>query len=149
MKIVATTSLPAVDRPNADRWNAARSRQFDLSWNGPPAWSGLPLSQQMYLHNTRSLSVRDARMLHGVSRRRPCNCSSSFSACINASTPHVLLPPVLSIVKLFIIMRKEQTVGYGNYQLIYCTCNIQTLSEDLLLIFIQQYLIEVLVYRYT
>ena len=23
MKIVATTSLPAVDRPNADRWNAA------------------------------------------------------------------------------------------------------------------------------
>ena len=28
MKIVATTSLPAVDRPNADRWNAARSRQF-------------------------------------------------------------------------------------------------------------------------
>ena len=28
MKIVATTSLPAVDRPNADRWNAARLRQF-------------------------------------------------------------------------------------------------------------------------
>ena len=27
MKIVATTSLPAVDRPNADHWNAARSRQ--------------------------------------------------------------------------------------------------------------------------
>ena len=27
MKIVATTSLPAVDRPNADRWNTARSRQ--------------------------------------------------------------------------------------------------------------------------
>ena len=27
MKIVATTSLPAVDPPNADRWNAARSRQ--------------------------------------------------------------------------------------------------------------------------
>ena len=24
MEIVATTSLPAVDRPNADRWNAAR-----------------------------------------------------------------------------------------------------------------------------
>ena len=28
MKIVATTSLPAVDHPNADRWNAARSRQW-------------------------------------------------------------------------------------------------------------------------
>ena len=28
MKIVATTSLPAVDRPNADRWDAARSRQL-------------------------------------------------------------------------------------------------------------------------
>ena len=27
MKIVATTSLPAVDCPNADRWNATRSRQ--------------------------------------------------------------------------------------------------------------------------
>ena len=35
MKIVATTSLPAVDRPNADRWNAARSRQkiFENSGN--------------------------------------------------------------------------------------------------------------------
>ena len=30
MKIVATTSLPAVDRPNANRWNAARSRQFSV-----------------------------------------------------------------------------------------------------------------------
>ena len=33
--LVATTSLPAVDRPNADRpnadcWNAARSRQLGL-----------------------------------------------------------------------------------------------------------------------
>ena len=28
MKIVATTSLPAVDRSNADHWNAARSRQL-------------------------------------------------------------------------------------------------------------------------
>ena len=41
MKIVATTSLPAVDRPNADRWNAARSRQLyvvlglECSWGGP------------------------------------------------------------------------------------------------------------------
>ena len=32
MKIVATTSLPVVNRPNADRWNAARSRQ--LVWEG-------------------------------------------------------------------------------------------------------------------
>ena len=32
MKIVATTSLPAVDRPNADRWNAARSRQLLNIW---------------------------------------------------------------------------------------------------------------------
>ena len=30
MEIVATTSLPAVDRPNADRWNAARSRQNEI-----------------------------------------------------------------------------------------------------------------------
>ena len=34
MKIVATTSLPAVDRPNADRWNAARSRQNVCQKNG-------------------------------------------------------------------------------------------------------------------
>ena len=34
MKIVATTSLPAVDRPNADRWNAARSRQYVLLYPG-------------------------------------------------------------------------------------------------------------------
>ena len=26
--LVAPTSLPAVDRPNADRWNAARSCQW-------------------------------------------------------------------------------------------------------------------------
>ena len=30
MKIVATTSLPAVDCPNADRWNTARSCPFYL-----------------------------------------------------------------------------------------------------------------------
>ena len=29
MIIVATTSLPAVNRPNADRWNAARSCQLN------------------------------------------------------------------------------------------------------------------------
>ena len=28
IKIVATTSLPAVDRPNADRWNIAHSCQL-------------------------------------------------------------------------------------------------------------------------
>ena len=32
MKIVATTSLPAVDRPNADRWNTARLCQFLLQF---------------------------------------------------------------------------------------------------------------------
>ena len=31
MIIVATTSLPAVDHPNADRWNAARSCQLKKS----------------------------------------------------------------------------------------------------------------------
>ena len=31
MEIVATTSLLAVDRPNADRWNAARSCQYQPS----------------------------------------------------------------------------------------------------------------------
>ena len=35
MKIVATTSLPAVDRPNADRWNAARSRQLEIELAAP------------------------------------------------------------------------------------------------------------------
>ena len=31
--LVATTPLPAVDRPNADRWNAARSCQYGVSKN--------------------------------------------------------------------------------------------------------------------
>ena len=31
MKIVATTSLPAVDRLNADRWYATRSRKLQLN----------------------------------------------------------------------------------------------------------------------
>ena len=31
MRIVATTSLPLVDRPNDDRWNAARSCQKEKS----------------------------------------------------------------------------------------------------------------------
>ena len=31
MKIVVTMSLPAVDCPNADRWNAARSCTHDVS----------------------------------------------------------------------------------------------------------------------
>ena len=35
MKIVATTSLPAVDRPKADRWNAARSRQYTFLTTTP------------------------------------------------------------------------------------------------------------------
>ena len=49
MEIVATTSLPAVDRPNADRWNAARSRQkkeknvvfsghYVIASSLPPEW---------------------------------------------------------------------------------------------------------------
>ena len=35
MIIVATTSLPAVELPDADRWNAARScqNQFDINEN--------------------------------------------------------------------------------------------------------------------
>ena len=38
--LVATTSLPAVDRPNADRWNAARSRQKSQSDRGKAGSSG-------------------------------------------------------------------------------------------------------------
>ena len=34
MRIVATTSLPAVDRPNADRWNAAHLRQNNDIYSG-------------------------------------------------------------------------------------------------------------------
>ena len=51
MKIVATTSLPAVDRPNADRWNAARSRQncLDYRVHGIQTdWLGLTVSTKKY-----------------------------------------------------------------------------------------------------
>ena len=34
MKIVATTSLPAVDRPTANRWNAARLCQLHFEMQG-------------------------------------------------------------------------------------------------------------------
>ena len=40
MKIVATTSLQAVDRPNADRWNAARSRQLPNRFFNNPIYTG-------------------------------------------------------------------------------------------------------------
>ena len=41
MKIVATTSLTAVDRPNADRWNAARSRQLRVQLTNYFEFNGL------------------------------------------------------------------------------------------------------------
>ena len=37
MRIVATASLPAVDRPIADRWNAARSCQKNVIYGVPNA----------------------------------------------------------------------------------------------------------------
>ena len=38
--LVATTSLPAVDRPNADRWKAARLCQtYIFSWNWQTIWT--------------------------------------------------------------------------------------------------------------
>ena len=39
MEIVATTSLPAVDRPNADHWNAALSRQFKTVLRSLYTWA--------------------------------------------------------------------------------------------------------------
>ena len=42
MKIVATTSLPALDRPNADRWNAARSREKKKRMSVLVATTSLP-----------------------------------------------------------------------------------------------------------
>ena len=39
MIIVATTSLPAVDRPNANRWNAARSCQNEFDTAQPSSKS--------------------------------------------------------------------------------------------------------------
>ena len=55
MKIVATTSLPAVHRPNADRWNAARSRQYEfcLLSNHPP-----------HPHTHQTSSEKDLVMLY-------------------------------------------------------------------------------------
>ena len=42
----ATTSLPAVDRPNADRWNAARSRQ-----NGKRMMTSAPCAARLVFIN--------------------------------------------------------------------------------------------------
>ena len=38
MEIVASMSLPAVNRPNADRWNAARSCQLIFISEGGKKW---------------------------------------------------------------------------------------------------------------
>ena len=54
MKIVATTSLPAVDRPNAERWNAARSRQNNFKLNISAIFENLPLKYSPY-YNQQSL----------------------------------------------------------------------------------------------
>ena len=54
MKIVATTSLPAVDRPNADRWNAARSRQKLFTSNLGPK----------FLYVQKILSQRNVEYKH-------------------------------------------------------------------------------------
>ena len=42
MKIVGTTSLPAVDRPNADRWNATHSCQLKIDLAMPNKNIGSP-----------------------------------------------------------------------------------------------------------
>ena len=54
MKIVATTSLPAVDRPNADRWNAARSHQKEKTDN----YSGHYVIASSWPHKHRPLERR-------------------------------------------------------------------------------------------
>ena len=57
MKIVATTSLPAVDRPNAERWNAARSRQLE-NW---ALWVAREFSRIFYLSSL--VCLKNARNL--------------------------------------------------------------------------------------
>ena len=49
--LVATMSLPAVDRPNADRWNAARSCQLYLELHREDMTvSGITFPNQIELH---------------------------------------------------------------------------------------------------
>ena len=68
MKIVATTSLPAVDRPNADRWNAACSRQNNVATNivaSRPAEcrpTGMPHARaEKELSSTKSFDILSAK----------------------------------------------------------------------------------------
>ena len=65
MKIMATTSLPAVDRPNADRWNAARSRQKCL----PP---GFGRSHQLWQNKFFDSSTPSMRNVDNGELRRLC-----------------------------------------------------------------------------
>ena len=51
MKIVATTSLQAVDRPNADRWNAARSRRQKFKAL-VRVFQGCSVFESLFLHAT-------------------------------------------------------------------------------------------------
>ena len=52
MKIVATTSLSAIDRPNTDRWNAARSCQNLSQGSLLHVWKYVQLSiSYLSMHN--------------------------------------------------------------------------------------------------
>ena len=103
MKIVATTSLPAVDRPNADRWNAARSRQYLNKSSRLLKW----LTSQTILPNT----------LVGCAKsffRSPLPLSVFFSLVFSSILflpLSVLLPAHIepSIISLILIISKFVT----------------------------------------
>ena len=58
MKIVATTLLPAVDHPNADHWNAARSCQNGQENNYVFSASNVVASQLPECRPTGTLTAR-------------------------------------------------------------------------------------------
>ena len=106
MEIVATTSLPAVDRPNADRWNAARSRQkekrkkrmaFLVATTSLPAvyrpngyarttTAGTPHARaKIFQNNKRNLSNTEISQLQRTHYKSPCNwIKSSVSSMTSA-----------------------------------------------------------------
>ena len=94
MKIVATTSLPAVDRPNADRWNVARSCQKNSL---PADWKrkkGRHAGGQTYV-------------LGGMSLQKKCTCLKDLYGYQYT----ILIPYAAGIAKIYALV---QHFAYGH-----------------------------------
>ena len=78
--LVATTSLPAVDRPNADRWNAARSCQLlQHLYVFPPLKSAINRQNNFTI---LYIFIVPFPSLAGIKCSISCHVGASISCCV-------------------------------------------------------------------